>query len=96
MDRILVVISGSADRNSLRQRCEGFLTGTAEIAFCRVLPAGAAGLEQALRAQQELTVILREILGESAEKVAVFTAHDSDGYTVDDCARDWGATIVDR
>ena len=64
-----------------------------EAEFVR-LAEGDAGLAAGLRAQRELTTRLRDAVGELAERVAVLVAWDQDGYRVEDCARDWGATEV--
>ncbi len=97
MDRILVVMRGRITAESVRQRWareDIAVAGTHEMAICHVMSDGLDGLQDGIRAQQEITVALREALGPRAETVAILVAYDRDGYRVDDCAREWGATIV--
>lgn len=94
MRRILIVLEEGLDRETLRQRCTVAGALAHEVAVCLVLPRELAGLADVLRAQRELTRALRAALGESAEGVAVLVASDNDGYRVEDCAREWGATEV--
>lgn len=97
MRRILIVLQEGLDRETLRMRCtvDGAASAAShEIAVCLVLAREKAGLADVLRAQRDLTRLLREALGDRAEGVAVLVASDSDGYRVEDCAREWGATEV--
>lgn len=94
MRRILIVLAGPPDGETLRNRCPSSDFDAVELAVCCVLPAGRTGLSEGLLAQRELTSALRGVLGEVAERVTVLVAWDEDGYRVEDCARDWGATEV--
>lgn len=97
MQRILVVLRGAIEIETLRRRCTAALagvTGPHELAVCHVLTEGEDGLGRGVRAQRALTAALRLAVGSAAENIAVFVASERDGYGVDDCARDWGATVV--
>lgn len=97
MERILIVLHGPIDVELLRRRCGDATSGVSgpyELAVCHVLDDGKDGLEDSIRVQRALTAALREALGTRAEDVAVFVASDHHGYRSEDCARDWGATLV--
>jgi hypothetical protein len=97
MQRILIVLRGPVDIDVLRRRCDADLTDVStpyELAVCLVLPDGQDGLHQAVRAQRDATAALRVALGPAAEGLAVFVASERGVYGVDDCAREWGATVV--
>ena len=97
MQRILVILRGPIDVKSVRSRFaldDLNVTVPHAMAVCHVLPDGADGLHDSIRAQREITAALREALGSRAEDLAVLVAYDREGYRVDDCAREWGATIV--
>lgn len=94
MARILVVLRGALDRVELRKRYASVSSDGNEIAVCLVLPPNAASLADGLEAQRALTRALREDFGEDAEGVTVLVASDHEGYRVEDCAREWGATEV--
>lgn len=97
MQRILVVFKGAIDVETLRERIRQELSRVSEpheLAVCHVLENGDDSLLEAIRAQRALTAALRRALGEAAENVAVFVASERDGYRVEDCAREWGATAV--
>ena len=97
MQRILVVLRGPIEIDQLRRRWAAALAGVSgpyELAVCLVLGEGDDGLRHAVRAQRDLTAALRVAVGTAAETIAVFVASERDGYGVDDCARDWGATVV--
>lgn len=97
MERILVVFRGAIDVDVLRERCTSDVVRNAGdhlLAVCHVLDDGCDGLHHCVQAQRALTAALRIALGVAAENVAVFVASDRDGYRVDDCAREWGATVV--
>jgi hypothetical protein len=95
MRRVLIVLRGALDREALRQRYAAVANDGADVAVCLVLPNDASSLRDGLQAQRDMTSTLRDVLGESAEDVAVLVASDEDGYGVADCAREWGATEVD-
>jgi len=94
MDRLLVVIQRPIDLATLRERCSGAGPRDA-VAVCVVLP-GTDGIAEVVRAQREVTAALRAAVGARAEAIAVFVASERPGYGVDECARDWGATLVRR
>jgi hypothetical protein len=97
MDRVLVVLHGPIDISALRERLANAQRGVAgahELAVCHVLTTGADGVCSGIRAQRELTAALRQALGAKAETMAVFVASEHGGYSVEDCVRDWGATVV--
>lgn len=98
MQRILVVLRGSVGVETLRDRYRRATSGRSaphELAICMVLGPELHGLTATVDAQRRLTVLLRHAIGDAAEGVAVFVASDLDGYGVEDCARDWEATIID-
>jgi hypothetical protein len=93
MERVLVVMRGALDLESLHAAC-ALLEGEAhELAICHVVE-GHGGLAEALAAQRRLTAALRGRFGDRAESFAVFVVSDVAGDTVDDLAREWGATTV--
>jgi hypothetical protein len=103
MHRVLVVYRGPVDVREVRRRCHSLLEkllaldsqhDAHELAFCRVLARGSDEVADGLRAQREITAVLRVVLGTRAETVAVLIACEGGHYDVDDCARDWGATLV--
>jgi hypothetical protein len=94
MQRILVVLRGPIDAGTVRRRCTFDVEGPYEMAVCHVLPQGSDGIRDGLRAQQEITAALRVAMGRRAESVAVLVASEREGDGVDDCAREWGATLV--
>jgi hypothetical protein len=105
MHRVLVVYRGPADVREVRRQCHTYLEklraldgqhGPHELAFCRVLARGSDDVAEGLRAQREITAALRVVLGTRAETVAVLIACEGGQYDVDECARDWGATLVYR
>jgi len=49
-----------------------------------------------LLAQRRITAALRRTLDGSAEKIPVFVVSGERGDDIDDCARAWGATEVER
>jgi hypothetical protein len=94
MHRVLVVYRGPIEVGQVRRRCTLPVDEPLELALCLVLPPGSDGFSDGLRAQKEITVALRSALGQRAETVAVFVACEGSPYDVDDCAREWGATLV--
>jgi len=100
MQRILLVLRGPIDAEMLARRCSvEVLDGLRkdepyEMAICLVLPEGRDGIHDSIQAQREATAVLRVVMGSGAETVAVLVASDRQGYDVDACAREWGATIV--
>jgi hypothetical protein len=94
MQRVLVVLRGPIEVEAVRRRCALEIAEPFELAVCHVLPEGRDGFNEGLRAQQEITAALRLVLGRRAETVAVFVASERHGYRVDDCMKDWGATLV--
>jgi hypothetical protein len=94
MQRILVVLRGPIDIGAVRRRCALDVTGPYEMAVCHVLPAGHDGIRDGLHAQKEITAALRVVLGGRAENVAVLVASERQGEGVDECAKEWGATLV--
>ena len=94
MQRILVVLRGPIDVGTVRRRCALTVTGPYEMAVCHVLPAGHDGIRDSLHAQKQITAALRVVLGGRAENVAVLVASDRLGEGVDECAKEWGATLV--
>ena len=95
MQRILVVLRGPVDTDVVRRRCTLDVAGPYEMAICHVLPAGEDGVRESLQAQREITAALRAVMGRKAETIAVLVVSERPGYGVDECARDWGATVVD-
>jgi hypothetical protein len=100
MQRILVVLRGPIDSEVLERRCapevlERLGKGEPyEMAICLVLPDGRDGIHDSIQAQREATAWLRVALGTRAETVAVLVASERQGYDVDACAVEWGATVV--
>jgi hypothetical protein len=94
MHRVLVVYRGPIEVGQVRRRCVLPLDEPVELALCLVLPPGSDGFSDGLRAQKEITAALRAALGQRAETVAVLVACEGSAYDVDDCAREWGATLV--
>ncbi len=94
--RTLVVLRGSIDRATLRARYAAVLVEGGDVAVCCVLPAGHDGLDDALRAQREVTSALRACIPQRAEDVAVLVVSEADELGVEECARAWGATEVVR
>ncbi len=62
--------------------------------MCCVFEEHSTSLAQSVGAQRAVTRELRQILGERAEKIAVFVASARQGDRVEDWAREWGATVV--
>jgi hypothetical protein len=102
MHRVMLVYRGAVDVREVRRRCVDYLErlhrleGPHEphdLAICRLLARGSDEVVDGLRAQREITAALRAVLGTRAETVAVLIACDG-AYEIDDCARDWGATLV--
>lgn len=93
--RVLVVFEDPMATESAQNRCAPLIAGGHEIAVCYVLPAGA-GLRASLDAQRKITMDLRRAFGASAEAIPVFVISGLEGDTVDECARAWGATDVQR
>jgi hypothetical protein len=100
MQRILVVLRGPIDSEVLERRCAPDVLERVgkgepyEMAICLVLPDGHDGIQDSIRAQREATARLRAALGSRAETVAVLVASERQGYDVDACAAEWGATVV--
>jgi hypothetical protein len=103
MHRVLLVYRGSVDVREVRRHCTAYLERLRgleephdphELAICRVLAQGSDNVVEGLRAQREITAALRAVLGTRAETVAVLIAAEGSPYDVEDCARDWGATLV--
>jgi len=93
--RSLLVLDGLIEAGVLRERLSSQVTTGHELAICYV--AGApSGLARTLNSQRALTALLREVLGDSAENVAIFVVSGADGDGVDECAAEWGATNVMR
>ncbi len=95
MQRILVVLRAATDVETLRQRFRPSVAETHEMAVCYVLPDNEQGIGAMVEAQRRITVSLRRALDQRAERIAIFVVTDRDGDSVDACARDWGATVVD-
>jgi hypothetical protein len=94
MHRVLVVYRGRIEVGEVRRRCAVPIEGPHELAVCHVLPGGGDTFSEGLRAQKELTAALRVVLGDRAETVAVLVACEGGEYDLEDCAREWGATLV--
>jgi hypothetical protein len=100
MQRILVVLRGPVGSELLSRRCALEVLDRLdtnepyEMAICVVLPEGRDGIHDSIEAQRETTTALRVVMGSRAEAVAVLVASDRQGYDVDACAQEWGATIV--
>jgi hypothetical protein len=92
--KILVVMRGAINEESVRRCCRDLPTENAAIAVCYELPPGHDGLVEGLAAQRALTAMLRQVRGADAETIAVFVVSDREGQRVDDCASAWGATEV--
>jgi len=93
--RSLLVLDGLIEAEVLRERLASQVTSEHEFAICYV--AGVpSGLARTLNAQRALTAVLREVLGDSAESVAIFVVSGADGDGVEECATEWGATNVIR
>jgi hypothetical protein len=91
MRRILVVLRGPISIQTVRQCCMGDLPRGSEVAICHVLPKGHDGIGESVRAQREITSALRVVLGDDAESFIVLVASEGE---VEECARQWGATVV--
>lgn len=89
-----MVVRGELDVEQLRPLFERAPFERAEVAVCHVLEVGRDSICDALSSQRAITSALRAVLGPRAEAVAVFVASERDGDTVEDCAREWGATVV--
>jgi hypothetical protein len=94
MQRILVVFRGPIDAGTVRRRCTLEVEGPYEMAVCQVLSPGSDSIRDGIRAQQEITAALRVTMADRAESIAVLVASERQGDGVDDCAREWGATLV--
>jgi hypothetical protein len=94
MHRVLVVYRGPIEVGEMRRLCTLPVDEPLELAICHVLPLGSDAFSDGLRAQKEITAALRVVLGQRAETVAVFVACDGSHDDVDECAREWGATLV--
>ncbi len=86
-----MLLRGAIDVEGVRGRCTILMDQPGELAICRILPEGHDGLAESVLAQREVTAVLRRALGEDAERVAIFVSLERD---VDECARQWGATVV--
>lgn len=94
MGRVLVVLRGPRVERVALERLLVELTDAEEVAVCRCLPDGDDSLEGGLRAQREVTRLLRLVFGERAERVAVFVAGERDDAALAECAASWGATDI--
>lgn len=98
MHRLLVVLRGPVDAATVREECrvaQLAVAGPHKMAVCHVLASGQDSIADALRAQRQVTALLRHVLGTAAaERVPVFVASERDGQRVEDCGREWGATVV--
>lgn len=94
MRRVLLVLRGPIDVETVKRRWETARADGAEYAVCYQLPQGSHGLPDMLSAQRTVTAALRKACGSRAESIAVFAITDREGDRVEDCARDWGATEV--
>lgn len=92
--RILLVMKGSINEQTVRECSAGALLDDVPLAVCYQLPNGADGLHEGLSAQRSLTELLRQVHGARAEAIAIFVASERDGQRVEDCADAWGATEV--
>jgi hypothetical protein len=95
MQRILFVFRAAIDVESLRKRCLDGVAQEHSMAVCYVLQAHELSFDAALDAQRRITLSLRKAFDQRAETFAVFVVTERDGDRVDDCARAWGATVVD-
>jgi len=92
--RILLVLRGPIQKKLVLGCGEALQATDALVAVCYELPSGRDSLAEGLAAQRELTSLLRDVCGERAESVPVFTASDREGESVADCQSSWGATEV--
>jgi hypothetical protein len=95
MQRILVVLRAAIDAETVRRRCPPSVAQTHQMAVCYVLKPHEAGIEASVEAQRRITLSLRQALNQRAETIPVFVVTGRDGDGIDDCAREWGATVVD-
>jgi hypothetical protein len=93
--RVLVVLSGPVEASAVQARCAATMEEGHELALCYVLSTHP-DLRVVITLQQELTAILRRLLGASAEKIPVFVATNVEGDRVEDWADAWDATDVRR
>jgi hypothetical protein len=94
VQRVLLVMRGPIDTETVRRRWESVEDGTADLAICYELPSGSEALPDAVQAQRAITEALRAVCGARAEAIAIFAVTDRDGDRVADYAREWGATRV--
>jgi hypothetical protein len=64
------------------------------MAICYVLLEGRDGIREGLYAQQNISAALRLVMGRQAEAIAVLVATHRPGESLEDCAKEWGATLV--
>jgi hypothetical protein len=89
-----LVLRGPIQKKLVLGCGEALQATDALVAVCYELPSGRDSLAEGLAAQRELTSLLRDVCGERAESVPVFTASDREGESVADCQSSWGATEV--
>jgi hypothetical protein len=92
--RVLLVLRGPIDVETVKLRCGPLFAEEAELAVCYQLPQGSHGFHDMLSAQRTMTGALRQACGSRAESIAIFAITEREGDRVEDCARAWGATEV--
>jgi hypothetical protein len=95
MQRILVVLRAPIDVETVRRRCSLGVAQAHEMAVCYVLQPHETSVEAAVQAQRRITDSLRQVLDRWAETIPVFVVTECDGDGIQDCASEWGATVVD-
>jgi hypothetical protein len=93
--RILVVLTDADPKDGVRERFAALLSEHHEVAACKVAPE-LTSLSESLDVQRRTSSMLRHLLGDPAENIAVFAISGRPGDNVEDCAREWGASEVQR
>lgn len=93
--QVLVVVGDVHALAAKCSRCSTLVAEGADVAVCYVTPS-AKVLAGMLEAQRTMTAALRRALDGSAEKIAVFVVSGEAGDGVEECARAWGATVVEQ
>ena len=92
---VLVVLADLQALDAQCERCFVLLEKGNDVAVCYVTPS-ATQLKEMLASQRRITASLRLALNGSAEKIPVFVVSGQAGDGIEDCAKAWGATVVER